>query len=64
MPMFTLLLYNNNYSKAFGSLWQYCRDEPNDNIAEWKSFKIKLKFRNCMKDAGYSNVEIAILLNI
>ena len=33
--MWNLLEYSNNYSKTFGSLWQYCKDMPalnnNDN---------------------------------
>ena len=28
MPMYNLMEYSDNYSKASGSLWQYCRDEP------------------------------------
>ena len=26
MPMYNLMEYSNNYSKASGILWQYCRD--------------------------------------
>ena len=29
--------------KASGSLWQYYRDDPNDNITELESFKYKIK---------------------
>ena len=25
--MYNLIEYRDNYSKAFGTLWQYCRDE-------------------------------------
>ena len=25
MPMYNLIEYNDNYSKTFGSLWQYCK---------------------------------------
>ena len=32
MPMYNLIEYSNNYSKTSGSLWQYYRNEPNDNI--------------------------------
>ena len=28
MPMYNLLEYSDNYSKTFGSLWQYCKDIP------------------------------------
>ena len=33
MPMHNLIEYRNNYSKIYGSLWQYCKDIPdiNDN---------------------------------
>ena len=26
-------------------LWQYCKDEPNDNIADSESFKFKVNIR-------------------
>ena len=32
MPMCNLIKYSNNYSKTSGSLWQYYRDEPHDNL--------------------------------
>ena len=28
MPMYILIEYSDNYSKTFGSLWQYCKDIP------------------------------------
>ena len=35
MPMYNLIEYNyDNYEKASGCLWQYYRDEPNDNLAD------------------------------
>ena len=43
MPMYNLIEYSDNYSKASGSLWQYYKDDPNDNIADSKSFKSKVK---------------------
>ena len=33
MPMYNLIEYNHNYSKTFGSLWQYYRDELALNAA-------------------------------
>ena len=40
MPMFN---YNsNNYSKTSGSLWQYYKDDPNDDIEDSESFKSKI----------------------
>ena len=32
MLMYNLMEYSNNYSKISGSLWQYYKDNPNDNI--------------------------------
>ena len=32
MPMHILIEYSDNYSKIFGSFWQYYRDEPDDNL--------------------------------
>ena len=43
MPMYNLIEYSNNYSKTSGSLWQYYRDEPNGNLANFESFKFKVK---------------------
>ena len=31
MPMYNLIEYSDNYSKTSGSLWQYYKDEPNNN---------------------------------
>ena len=43
MPMYNLTEYSDNYSKTSGSLWQYYKDEPNNNIMESESFKSKIK---------------------
>ena len=42
--MKNLIEYSDNYSKIFRSLWKYCRDEPDNNMADSKSFKFKSKF--------------------
>ena len=34
MPMYNLIEYKDNYSKTSESLYQFCRDEPNDNITD------------------------------
>ena len=34
MPMYNLIEYSDNYAKTSGSLWQYFRDEPDDNNIE------------------------------
>ena len=31
MPMYNLFEYSKNYKKTTGSLWNYCRDEPNSS---------------------------------
>ena len=42
MPMYNLIEYSDNYSKTSGRLWQYyCKDGPNDNLADSESFKSK-----------------------
>ena len=43
MPMYNLIEYSDNYVKTSGSLWQYYRDEPNNNLANSESFKFKVK---------------------
>ena len=43
MPMYNLIEYSDNYSKTSGSLWQYYKDDPNDNITQSESFKSKVK---------------------
>ena len=34
MPLYNLLEESDNYPKTSGSLWQYYRDEPNDNLED------------------------------
>ena len=43
MPMYNLIEYSDNYAKASGSLWQYYRVEPNNNLADSEPFKFKVK---------------------
>ena len=43
MPMYNLIEYSDNYGKSSGALWQYYRDESNDNLADSESFKSKIK---------------------
>ena len=43
IPMYNVIQYNNNYLKISGSLWQYYRDDPNDNITLSETFKFKIK---------------------
>ena len=39
MPMYNLIEYSDNYSKTSGSLWQYYKDDPNNNTTQSESFK-------------------------
>ena len=43
MPVYNLIGYSDNYSKILRSLWQYYRDDINDNITQSESFKSKIK---------------------
>ena len=65
MPMYNLIEYSDNYSKTSGSLWQYYRDYPNDNITQSESFKYKFKITGKTPAAGNTeDVKIAVPLNI
>ena len=48
MPMYNLIEYSDNYWKTSGSLWQYHKYDPNDNIADSESFKSKVKIKGKM----------------
>ena len=43
MPMYNLIEYSDDYSKTSGRLWQYYKDDPNNNITDSESFKFKVK---------------------
>ena len=59
MPMYNLIEYSDSYSKTFGSLWQYYKDDANDNITQSESFKYKIKItRNNPAASNTKNVEI------
>ena len=63
MPMYNLIEYSDNYAKTSGSLWQYYRDEPNDNSPNSKSFKSKIKMTGKTPDDGNEkDVEIMVPL--
>ena len=52
MSMYNLIEYSDNYSKTSGSLWQYYKNEPNDNITQSESFKSKIKITGKTPAAG------------
>ena len=52
MPIYNMIEYSNNYSKASGSLWQYYKDDPNNNITQSESFKSKINISGKTPAAG------------
>ena len=46
--MYNLIEYSDNCSKTSGSLWQYYRDEPNDNLTDSELFKSKLEIARAL----------------
>ena len=63
MPMYNLIEYSDNYSKTSRSLWQYYKDDPNNNLADSKSFKFKVKITGTTPVAGNTkDVEIIVPL--
>ena len=63
--MYKLIEYSNNYSKASGSLWQYCKDIPavdiDGDIVDFNganatdSFNFKAKITGQTNDDGNMN---------
>ena len=63
MAIYNVIEYSNNYSKKPGSLWQYYKDETNDNLANSKSFKCKVKItQNTPAGGNTKDVKIIALL--
>ena len=63
MPMYNLIEYSDNYSKTSGSLWQYYKDVPDNNLADSESFKYKIKITaNTPADENTKDVEIIVPL--
>ena len=63
MPMYNLIEYSDNYSKTSGSLWQYYKEDPNDNITQFESFKSKTKITGKTPAAGNTKeVELIVPL--
>ena len=61
MPMYNLIEYSDNYSNTSGSLWQYYKDDPNNNIANSESFKFKVKItRKTPNNGNTKDVEIIV----
>ena len=63
MPIYNLIEYSDNNAKTSGSLWQYYRDEPNDNLTDSESFKSKIKITGKSPAAcDEKDVKIMVLL--
>ena len=61
--MYNLIEYSDNYAKTSGKLWQYYRDEPDDNLADSQSFKSKMKITGKTPNNGNEkDVEIMVPL--
>ena len=61
--MYNLIQYSDNYSKTSGSLWQYYKDDPNDNLTNSESFKYKVRITGKTPDNGDTkDVEIILPL--
>ena len=63
MSIHNLIEYSDNYLKTLRRLWQYYRDDPNDNIKQSESFKFKIKITVKTFAAGNTkDVEITVPL--
>ena len=61
MSMYNLIEYSDNYSKTSESLWQYYKDEPNNNLADSESNKSKAKITGSTPaDGNTQDVEIIV----
>ena len=63
MPMYNLIEYSDKYSKTTGSLWQYYKDDLNDNLTDSQSLKSKVEITGKTPNNGNTkNVEIIVPL--
>ena len=60
MPMYNLIKYSDNYVKTTGNLWQYFRDEPDDDLEDSESFESKIKITGKTPNNGNKKVEIML----
>ena len=59
--MYNLIEYSDDYWETSGSLCQYCKDEPDDNITDSQSFKFKSKHTSNIGTNDTADVEVAVL---
>ena len=63
IPMYNLIEYSDSYPKTSAGLWQYHKDESNDNLTVSESFKSKIKTTgNTPADGKTKDVELIVLL--
>ena len=63
IPMYNLIEYSDNYPKTSAGLWQYHKDESNDNLTVSESFKSKIKTTgNTPANGKTKDVELIVLL--
>ena len=63
MSMYNLIEYSDHYSKTSGTLWQYYKDDLNDNLTDSESFKSKVKITAKTPNNGNTkDVEIIVPL--
>ena len=61
--MYNLIEYSDNYVKTSASLWQYYNHGPNNDLADCKSFKYKVKITGKTPDnRNTKDVEIIVPL--
>ena len=61
LPIYSFIEYSDNSSNTSGSLYQLCRDKPNNIMTDSKSFKFKSKFLDNTIN-GIINAKIAVPL--
>ena len=59
--MYNLIEYTENYSKTSRKIWQYYKDEPNDNLANSESFKSRVKIAG-NNPAGGNTKDLKIII--
>ena len=65
MPMHNLIEFSNNYSKTSEGLWQYHKDDPNENMVHSESFEFKINITGKTRaDGDTKDFKIAVPLNI
>ena len=63
IPMYDVTEYSDNFSKTSGSLWQYYKDDPNNNLTDSELFNSKVKVTGeTPADRNTKDVEIIVPL--